>query len=98
MSYEEALKFQEDNKLDYFLETSAKNGDNVKEIFGEAVQMLYIEYIKLKKMYNSSIVTSSMFSSVDTKNSSNSFRLKNKSKKHKESNEIDNSNKSNCLC
>ena len=41
---EKAEKFYLDHKLDFFIETSAKTGENVQKIFIKAAQMLYEEY------------------------------------------------------
>ena len=41
-------KFSKDNKMDLFLETSAKNGTNVVEIFTNAALILYQEHMKYK--------------------------------------------------
>ena len=38
-----------DYDIDLHIETSAKNGNNVKELFVEASKMLYKEYLSLKK-------------------------------------------------
>ena len=44
VSYEEAKKFQEENQILYFCETSAKSGLNTKEVFIEAARILYEEH------------------------------------------------------
>jgi small GTP-binding protein len=49
VSYEEGLKFKEQNKFDLFFETSAQQGENVKEIFSEAAKLLYNDYIKYRQ-------------------------------------------------
>jgi len=41
VSTEEATKFCDEHKLDYFIETSAKEGFNVKNVFIEAARELY---------------------------------------------------------
>ena len=46
---EKALQFQKDHKFDFFIETSAKTGMNVQEIFVEAAKILYEDFIKNKK-------------------------------------------------
>jgi GTPase SAR1 family protein len=97
ISYEEGVEYQKKNNLDYFTETSAKSGYNISELFINSTKLLYNEYLKYKGLYNSS-------TSKETKNSTHSFKLKNKSGRlsqnvieHKESEEID--DKSNgCSC
>ena len=46
---ERAQKCKEDYDLDYFVETSAKTGMNVQEIFVRAARSLYKDYIEYKK-------------------------------------------------
>ena len=45
---EEGEKFKEVNKLDYFMEASAKTGVNAQNIFVQAAKMLYEDYLKYK--------------------------------------------------
>ena len=46
---EDVEKMINDYDIDLHIETSAKNGNNVKELFVEASKMLYKEYLSLKK-------------------------------------------------
>ena len=46
---EEAEKFKEEKKLDIFMETSAKTGQNAKNIMLEAAKILYKDYLKAKQ-------------------------------------------------
>jgi len=46
---ERAQKYKVDYDLDYFLETSAKTGMNAQEIFIQAAQALYKDYIEYRK-------------------------------------------------
>jgi len=39
--YEEGKKFMEDCNLDFFFETSARNGQNIQKAFSEAIKMVY---------------------------------------------------------
>ena len=43
---EEGLKFKNENKLDFFMETCSKTGYNAKKIFIEAAKFLYWDYLK----------------------------------------------------
>ena len=43
---EKAEKFYLDHQLDYFIETSAKTGENAQKVFIKAAQILYDEYIQ----------------------------------------------------
>ena len=45
---EDAEQYVKDNKLDYFVETSAKTGFNAKNVFIEAAKSLYIEHLRYK--------------------------------------------------
>ena len=47
VSYEQGLKFKEDFFLDYFMETSAKDGINTTELFVKASTTLYQEHQKI---------------------------------------------------
>jgi small GTP-binding protein len=98
--FEKGLRFKEEHKLDLFIETSAKSGFNIDELFEKAAILLYKEYMKYKSLYNSSF-TASAFDSSETKNSSNSFKLKNSNvnsiKDYKESEDPQNK-KLNCWC
>lgn len=46
---EEAQKFKKENGINYFIETSAKKGLNIKELFIQAAKTLYIEYLTFKE-------------------------------------------------
>ena len=45
---EVAEQFKKDYELDLFMETSAKEGINAKELFTEAAQILFKDYSKYK--------------------------------------------------
>ena len=49
---DKAKQFIDENNIDYFSETSAKNGFNVKEVFTKAAELLYKEYLKYKERAN----------------------------------------------
>ena len=51
VSKEEAYKFKEEKKLDLFLETSAKTGNNVRNAMVEAAKILYKDHLKAKENY-----------------------------------------------
>ena len=59
-----------DNKIDNFIETSAKTGNNTSEVFRKCAILLYEEYLKYKDMYSSSNMSSS-----NTEKSVSSFKL-----------------------
>ena len=44
VSFEEGLRFKQDNSLLYFAETSAKSGDNVDKMFIDLAKFIYIKY------------------------------------------------------
>ena len=50
---ERAKKFKEDYNIELFMETSAKLGTNVEELFVEAAKLLYNDYSKynVRKYY-----------------------------------------------
>ena len=49
ISKEEGEKFKEEKKLDKFIETSAKTGENARGALLEAAKMLYKDYLKAKQ-------------------------------------------------
>ena len=63
ISLDEAKKFSKEHGLDLFLETSAKTGFNVKEVFVEAAKILYEENLKYKE--RASISNNSNLGSID---------------------------------
>ena len=46
---EQAEQFVSDNKIDYFIETSAKTGFNATTAFMEAAKCLYTKHLRRKK-------------------------------------------------
>ena len=48
---ETAFKFYKENKLDFFIETSAKTGYNAQNVFIQAAKMLYEDYLENKGVY-----------------------------------------------
>jgi len=50
---EEAIKYQEEYKMEMFMETSAKSGQNVVDLFKIAAQVLYDDHVKFKRLSNS---------------------------------------------
>ena len=50
---ERAIKFKQDYNIELFMETSAKLGTNVQELFVEAAKLLYNDYSKynVRKYY-----------------------------------------------
>ena len=49
ISSEQAKKFCEQYEIDFFMESSAKTGMNVQEIFIEAAKVLYKDYLLYKE-------------------------------------------------
>ena len=49
ISKEEGEKFKEEKKLDRFIETSAKTGENARSALLEAAKLLYKDYLKAKQ-------------------------------------------------
>ncbi len=89
------------NNLDFFEETSAKQGVNIEEIFKKAINLLYFEYSKyLETSTSNNFNSESIYSSVNTKNSIRLGRVDvNKVKEKKECDFIKNKNKDGfCSC
>ena len=49
ISKEQGEKFKEEKKLDRFIETSAKTGENARGALLEAAKLLYKDYLKAKQ-------------------------------------------------
>ena len=52
VSFDEVKEFKEKNHLDFFMETSAKTGFNVKNFLIEAAEILYKDYLVNKNSYD----------------------------------------------
>ena len=52
ISYEEGENLKNKHNLNYFIETSAKTGDNAENVLIEAAKLLYKDYIVYKKKKN----------------------------------------------
>ena len=52
VTYQRALKYQIDNDINYFIETSAKNGSNIEFLFKLITQMLFEDYISNNSKLN----------------------------------------------
>ena len=52
VSFDEGKEFKEKNHLDFFMETSAKTGFNVKNFIIEAAEILYKDYLVNKNSYD----------------------------------------------
>ena len=50
VTYEQGKEIKEKNKFDLFMETSAKNGLNVKELFFEVGKILYKKTLEENKV------------------------------------------------
>lgn len=100
VSYEEALNFMHKNNLDYFEETSAKEGLNVEEIFKKAVNVLYSGYLKyLETNPSSNYNTTSIYATINSKNSVHLRPDPNKIKERDESDIVDKKNNGGvCAC
>jgi len=100
VSYEDALNFMHKNNLDYFEETSAKEGYNVEEIFKKAVNLLYSGYLRyLATNPSSNYNTNSIYATVNSKNSLHLRADHNKIREGDESDIIDRKKNSGfCSC
>ena len=67
VSTEEGQKFQNENQLDLFVETSAKSGNNVERTFLEAARILYNNYIDVLSMSRRSSIDYSTLRSENFK-------------------------------
>ena len=46
---EEGMKYKEEQHLDLFMETSAKTGQNARNVLVEAAKILYKDYLKFNE-------------------------------------------------
>ena len=51
VSKEEGEQFKQEKKLDRFMETSAKTGDNARNVMLQAAKILYKDYLKAKETF-----------------------------------------------
>jgi len=100
VTHEEAINFLHKNNLDYFEETSAKEGFNIEEIFKKAINILYsgfLKYLETNPTSNSNVT--SIYATV---NSKHSVQLKPDINKIKDGKEADlleeNKHKNFCGC
>ena len=78
ISYEEGEKLKNKHKLDYFIETSAKTGNNAKNVLIEAAKILYKEYILIKDKEVSNIKEEENESKILDKDKTNNSKKKKK--------------------
>ena len=76
ISKEEGEKFKEEKKLDRFIETSAKTGENARSALLEAAKLLYKDYLKAKQNLANG-------EDVDDNNKGNKLERKTKKNKNK---------------
>jgi GTPase SAR1 family protein len=63
ISYQEGENLKKKHKLDYFLEASAKTGNNAKNILIEAAKILYKGYSEIKTNEENNILNDSQSNS-----------------------------------
>ena len=56
ITIEEGMKIKETYDISLFLETSAKNGFNIYELFFQAAKILYEDYIEKQNVKDVSII------------------------------------------
>ena len=78
ISYEEGEKLKNKYKLDYFIETSAKTGNNAKNVLIEAAKILYKEYILIKDKEVTNIKEEKNESKILDKDKTNNSKKKKK--------------------
>ena len=78
ISYEEGEKLKNKHKLDYFIETSAKTGNNAKNVLIEAAKILYKEYILIKDKEVTNIKEEKNESKILDKDKTNNSKKKKK--------------------
>ena len=78
ISYEEGEKLKNKHKLDYFIETSAKTGNNAKNVLIEAAKILYKEYILIKDKEVTNIKEEENESKILDKDKTNNSKKKKK--------------------
>ena len=76
ITFEEGEGLKNKHNVDYFIETSAKTGNNAKNVLIEAAKILYKDYIKLKDKGENNI-------KEEDKNSKNSYKIEDENNKDK---------------
>ena len=76
VSYEEGERLKNKHNIDYFIETSAKTGNNAKNVLIEAAKILYKEYILIKGKNDKNIKEEENESKKLDKNTSNRQKKK----------------------
>jgi len=104
VTVDEAINFMHKNNIDFFEETSAKEGFNIEEIFKKAIILLYsgyLKYLETNPSNNSNLNTAnSIYATINSKNFTLQREDPEKIKDKNESDLVDkNSNKSwSCAC
>ena len=81
ISYKEGENLKKKYKMDYFIETSAKTGDNAKNVLIEAAKVLYKDYILFKDRANKKLINnenSQNIQKIDKDIINNNAKKKNK--------------------
>ena len=81
ISFEEGENLKIRHKLDYFIETSAKTGDNTKNVFIEAAKILYKQHKGLKNLEDNSSISEQSEESQKLENDKKDNEIKKKKKK-----------------
>ena len=81
ISYEEGEILKNKYNLDYFIETSAKSGDNAKNVLIEAAKMLYRDYILMKDKEKNKKINDEGSHNSTKLNEENNNNVKQKKKK-----------------
>ena len=68
VSTEEGKKFADDNLMNFFIETSAKSGNNIQELFKNAAIILYKELSTFRNMANKNDAKINLPDSTDENN------------------------------
>ena len=78
VSYEEGERLKNKHNIDYFIETSAKTGNNAKNVLIEAAKILYKEYILIKDKEVTNIKEEENESKILDKDKTNNSKKKKK--------------------
>ena len=91
MSIQDAKRFQDENKIDFFMEASAKSGENSTKVFIEAAKILHSDYVlNPNRTHSSSQKSASNLSDLNAK-------IDQMDQKRKEEIRIEDSSSGKCL-